>query len=251
MGKQQDKLKAGSGKALFEISISVHPSVLVDYLLRPDGFWRHVRLLACSLLWIVLGSVLQISLNEHFPELPLYPLPLTAAFLAYFRRPWTGVLCALSSGIVYDSMTFGHLGVTSAILGLITIAILFLSSGDDGIGKHFWERCLLFGGGSVFIYVIFKLGLYFAFPNGDDVLDLVPKHLLAGTLLCGSALAPLLFIVMELVESLLRLKAPNDSETAESKSREKRRSKPKARTAKDIDEPQDEDTDDDGRHTTR
>ena len=221
MGKQDKQTKDG-GNALFEISISVHPGVLADYLLRTDGFWFHVRLLACSLLWIVSACVLQISLNEHFPELPLYPLPLTAAYLACFRRPWAAVLCSFVCGIAYDSMTFGHLGVSSAILGIIAVVVIFLSNGADGIGKRFWERCLLFGGGSVFIYVICKLGLYFAFPNGDDVLSLVPKHLLAGTLLCGACLAPIMFSIMDFVEWLLRLKTTvdnGDSNSDESKKR--------------------------------
>jgi len=265
MGKQ-DKLTTGGGNALFEISISVHPGVLADYLLRADGFWFHVRLLVCSLLWVISACVMQISLNEHFLELPLYPLPLTVAYLACRRRPGAALLCSFVCGIVYDSMTFGRLGVSSAILGSIVIAVLYLSNGVDGIGKRFWERCLLLGGGSAFLYVACKLGLYFAFPNGDDVLSMVPRHLLAGTLLCGACLAPIMYSVMDLVEWLLRLKTmvedgdskPDATKKRKPASREKgKNGKPEHksdRSSKDTDEPQggnrEQETDNDGEQST-
>lgn len=201
----KDRQTTNGGNALFDITVSVHLNVLTDYLLRKDGFWFHIRLLVCNLLWIVFACVFQVSLNEHFPELPLYPLPLVTAYLAFSRRPWTGLFCALVCGIVYDSLTFGQLGISSAILGVVAVIVWFLSFGSDGIGRRLWERCLLLGGSSVFIYVACKLGLYFAFPNGEDVLSLVPKHLLEGTLLCSFCLAPLMFSVMDFVEWLLRL----------------------------------------------
>ncbi|MBP5639564.1 MAG: rod shape-determining protein MreD [Victivallales bacterium] len=221
-----DKQTTGGGNALFEFTLTVHPHVLINYLLSKDGFWRHFWILFLTILWLITACVSQLALSEYFPELPLYPVPLTIAYLAYYRKPSFAVISALVCGILLDSLTFGRLGVSSGILGLVVVLIDYLSHSMEGLEKRFWERCLLLGGGSVFIYVLLKLGLYFAFPNGDDVLSLVPKQLLLGTLLCGTCLAPLMFSAMDLIEWLFRLrsaKPESDDSTAEMKPRQNKK----------------------------
>lgn len=196
--------------ALFEVTFSFNPRCILRYIFnRNNGALHHVTLIAFSLLWILMAATSQLSLAEYFPNLPLHPMPVVAAFLATKRNAVPAVLAAFAMGIVFDSLAFNSLGPTSIILAIVVLTTRFIHDENKTLQQHPAWTALVLGCVSVLLYNGAKLTLHACPPTYGDILPHVPLQLIAAPVIAAICIAPILFNLMTFCEWLLGIRQQN------------------------------------------
>lgn len=208
-----ERREASCGNALFEVTLCLHPQAWSELFRR--RWCAHAVWTLLPVAWVISACLFQVSIGMYGGSLPLYPLPLALAYVAWHRGTGMGIFLAAAGGMAYDALTFGSLGTHSVILCVVWWMVLCLRLHLGwALRQCSWYPQLL-GGLATCVYVLSKLFNYCLGSPRGDVLSYVPVYLFLGLLLNSFMLAPIQWGLYGFVERRLHRQEARDSEADE------------------------------------